>query len=68
MISDDSYGAPVEVGDVLDVRINRLGSKEDGIAYVQGFVVFVPETNIGDEVKIKVEMVKQSFARAKVVK
>jgi predicted RNA-binding protein with TRAM domain len=33
---------PVQVGDVRSVRIEALGSSGDGIAKINGFVVFVP--------------------------
>ena len=59
--------APVSVGDTFDVRVTKLGKKSDGIAYFKGYVIFVPGTAIGDEVHIEIEMVKESFARAKVV-
>ena len=43
--------APVKVGEELDVKIEAVGEKGDGIAKVKGFVLFVPNTNEGDEVK-----------------
>ena len=33
--------APVTEGDELDVRIEAVGGKGDGIARTQGFVLFV---------------------------
>lgn len=58
---------PVSVGDRLDVLIVKLGQKGDGIAYVRGYVVFVPGTKVGDNVTIEVDMVKETFARARKV-
>ena len=56
--------APVNVGDELDVRIEAVGEKGDGIARKRGFVLFVPNTKEGDEVHIKVTKVlrKVGFA------
>ncbi|MBI5398740.1 TRAM domain-containing protein [Candidatus Woesearchaeota archaeon] len=56
--------APVSVGDELDVRIEAVGEKGDGIARKRGFVLFVPNTKEGDEVHIKVTKVlrKVGFA------
>jgi predicted RNA-binding protein with TRAM domain len=34
---------------------------------VQGFVVFVPGVNVGDEVKIRIKELRQRFAIAEVV-
>ena len=59
--------APIEVGDKIDVRITKLGKKGDGIAYFRGFVVFVPGTQVGEEVKIEVKLVRETFARAEKV-
>ncbi len=58
---------PVEVGDVIKVKIEALGSGGDGIARVSGFVVFVPGTKTGDEVSIRVTKVLRKYAFAEVV-
>jgi predicted RNA-binding protein with TRAM domain len=57
----------VNVGDIHDVKIEAKGKGGDGIARVQGFVVFVPGTNPGDEVKIRIKEVRRRFATAEVV-
>lgn len=49
--------APVKVGDEVNVKIEAVGEKGDGVAKVKGFVIFVPNTQEGDEVKIKVTRV-----------
>lgn len=49
--------APVKVGDEVDVRIEAVGEKGDGIAKVKGFVIFVPGVKEGDEVRIKITRV-----------
>lgn len=56
--------APVSVGDELTVTIEDEGGEGDGIAQVEGFTVFVPETEVGDEVSIEVTDVKPRFAFA----
>jgi predicted RNA-binding protein with TRAM domain len=60
----DGGVAPVNVGDELDVRIEAVGEKGDGIARKRGFVLFVPNTKEGDEVRIRVTKVlrKVGFA------
>ena len=58
---------PVEVGDVRNVKIEALGSGGDGIARVGGFVIFVPGTNVGDNVTIRVTKVLKKYAFAEVV-
>lgn len=59
--------APVKVGDELDVKIEAVGEKGDGIAKKDGFVLFVPDTKQGDEVKIRVTRVLQKVGFAEVV-
>lgn len=56
--------SPVKVGDELDVKIEHVGAKGDGIAKKDGFVLFVPGTKQGDQVKIRVTRVlaKVGFA------
>ena len=58
---------PVKVGDVRSVKIEAIGSGGDGIAKIKGFVVFVPGTNLNDEVKIRITKVLKKFAFAEVV-
>ena len=56
--------APVEVGKEYDVKIEDVAREGDGIARVEGFVIFVPETKVGDQVKIQVDKVMRRFAIA----
>lgn len=59
--------APVNVGDELDVKIEAVGEKGDGVAKVKGFVLFVPGTQAGQEVKIRVTRVLKKVGFAEVV-
>ncbi len=59
--------APVNVGDELDLKIEAVGEKGDGIAKKDGFVLFVPGTKEGDEVKVKVTKVLRRVGFAEVV-
>jgi predicted RNA-binding protein with TRAM domain len=59
--------APVREGDELDVKIEAVGEKGDGIAKKQGFVLFVPKTKAGDEVRIKVTKVLKNAGFAEVI-
>ena len=59
--------APVKVGDELDVTIEAVGEKGDGIAKKDGFVLFVPNTAQGDNVKIKITKVLRKVGFAEVV-
>jgi predicted RNA-binding protein with TRAM domain len=59
--------APVHVGEEVDVKIEAVGEKGDGIAKVKGFVLFVPNTKQGDEVKIKITKVLRKVGFGEVV-
>ncbi len=56
--------APVEEGKQYEVDIKELSRRGDGLARVEGFVVFVPNTKPGDHVKIQVTQVRDRFAIA----
>jgi predicted RNA-binding protein with TRAM domain len=57
--------SPVKEGEEYDIVIDDIGSKGDGIGKIQGFRVYVPETKIGDRVKVKIVSVGGNFAIAK---
>ena len=63
-MENKGFAAPVNVGDELEVTIDSVGEKGDGIARKKGFVLFVPGTKTGDSVKIRVTKVikKVGFA------
>lgn len=63
----DEQVAPVKAGETYEVAINAVGGKGDGIAKVKGFVLFVPSTQKGDYVKVKVTKVLQNVGFAEVV-
>lgn len=64
---DEERNAPVSEGDEIDVEIVSEGEKRDGMAKVEGFVIFVPGTKKGDKVKIKVTKVLRKVGFAEVV-
>lgn len=59
--------APVSVGDELDVTIEAVGEKGDGVAKVKGFVLFVPNVKEGDHVKVRVNKVLRKVGFAEVI-
>src|SRR3989338_6892832 len=58
---------PVKVDQELDVKIEAVGAKGDGIAKKQGFVLFVPGAKEGDNVKVRVTKVLRKMGFAEVV-
>jgi predicted RNA-binding protein with TRAM domain len=60
-----SFGPkPVETGKEYDVQITETSRQGDGIAKVQGFVIFVKNAKVGQKVKIKITNVGARFATA----
>ncbi|MDR2873769.1 MAG: TRAM domain-containing protein [Methanobrevibacter sp.] len=66
--NDRNYNsAPVNVGEEHDVKIEDMGRSGDGIAKIEGFIIFVPNTKKGQEVKIKITETKRNLAFAELV-
>jgi predicted RNA-binding protein with TRAM domain len=59
--------APVEVGKEYEVEITEISKQGDGVARIQGFVVFVKNGKAGQKVKIKIDQVADRFAKATIV-
>jgi predicted RNA-binding protein with TRAM domain len=59
--------APVKVGDEIEVTIEAVGEKGDGIAKKDGFVLFVPGVKQGQKVRIRVTKVLRKVGFAEVV-
>jgi 23S rRNA (uridine2552-2'-O)-methyltransferase len=64
LIGKGRLTAPVSEGDELEVEIVDVGSEGDGIASVEGYRLFVPETEAGEVVEIRIEDVKPHFGFA----
>ncbi len=56
--------APVREGDTLEVTIEGVGSEGDGVAKVEEYTLFVPNTEEGETVEIRVDDVKPKFGFA----
>ncbi len=59
--------APVNEGEEYDVKIEDMGRDGDGIAKIEGFIVFVNGAKVGDEVKIRINSIRRNFAFADIV-
>jgi len=53
---------PVEEGNEYEVTIDAQGTKGDGIAHIEGFVIFVPNAKIGEKIRIKITALRRTFA------
>ena len=59
---------PVKVGDELDVTITEMSRRGDGVARIQGFVIFVPTGTQGQQARIRITALRPNFAVAELVK
>lgn len=58
------HQAPVKENQELEVVIADIGSKGDGIAKIQSYMIFVPRCRIGERVKVRILSVHEKFAVA----
>jgi predicted RNA-binding protein with TRAM domain len=63
----DDGPKPVETGKEYDVSITEISRKGDGIARVEGFVIFVKNGKVGQNAKIRITQVGGRFASGEVV-
>ena len=59
--------APVRPGDEVEVNIESVGAKGDGIAKIKGFVIIVPGAKQGETIKVKISKVFKKMAFADII-
>jgi predicted RNA-binding protein with TRAM domain len=65
---NDNFGPkPVEAGREYDVQVTEISRKGDGIARIQGFVIFVKDGKVGQNAKVRIIQVGSRFAIAEIV-
>lgn len=58
---------PVKVGEEFEVKVESMSKRGDaGVAKVEGLVIFIPGTKVGDTVKIKITKVGRGYATAEI--
>lgn len=63
----EASGVHVREGSVLDIKIEKQGTKGQGMAEVDGFTVVVPKQEVGAELKVKIVRITGQIAAAQVV-
>lgn len=59
---------PVREGETVEVEVEDIGEQGDGLARIdRGYIVFVPDTDIGDRVTVEITDVRQNFAFGEVI-
>lgn len=59
---------PVEEGEQHKVKIEDMGDKGDGIASVDGFVIFVPGAEEHQTYEIEITSVADNYAFAEIIR
>ena len=59
---------PVEMGKEYEVDVTEMSRQGEGIARIQGFVIFVADAKPGDHVKIKITRIGGMTANAELAK
>jgi predicted RNA-binding protein with TRAM domain len=64
---NDNFGPkPVEAGKEYDVQITEISRQGDGIARIEGFVIFVKDGKVGQNAKIRINQIGPRFATAEI--
>jgi predicted RNA-binding protein with TRAM domain len=58
---------PVKVGEEIDVTVSEVSRRGDGVARVQGFVIFIPTAKQGMQAKIRIKEIRPNFATAEII-
>lgn len=58
---------PVKVGDEVEVEVEAVASKGDGIAKKDGFVIFIKGAQKGQKVKVRITDVKPRYATGEII-
>lgn len=66
-LNRDSDPKPVEIGKEYEVQITEISRKGDGIARIQGFVIFVKNGQVGRSVKVRITQIGSTFATSEIV-
>ena len=60
--------SPVNAGEEHEIDIESMSKRGDaGVGRIQGLVIFVPNTKVGDKVKVKITRVGRGYATADLV-
>ena len=59
---EEDFDKPVSEGEIVELEIEDLGSKGDGIARKEGFVIFVPGGEVDQSYDVEITSVGRKFA------
>ncbi len=64
-MNNQTNNPPVSQGQKIDVFIDSVGDKGDGVARVKGFVLFVSGAKKGERIQVEIQKVSKNVAFAR---
>ena len=58
---------PVKIDEEYEVGIKETSQRGEGIARIEGLVIFVPGSKVGDHARIRITRISRKFAEAELV-
>ena len=58
---------PVKIDEEYEVDIKEASQRGEGIARIEGLVIFVPGSKVGDHARIRITRISRKFAEATLV-
>ena len=58
---------PVKIGEEYEIDIKEMSQRGEGIARIEGLVVFVPQAKLGDHARIRITRISRKFAEAELL-
>jgi 23S rRNA (uridine2552-2'-O)-methyltransferase len=53
---------PVTEGQEIELEVIAKGRKGDGIAKIEGYIIFIPGGNVGEKTLVRITTVRPNFA------
>ena len=57
----------MKIGEEYEVDIKEASQRGEGIARIEGLVIFVPTAKVGDHARIRITRISRKFAEAELV-
>mgnify|MGYP001192190460 CR=1 FL=1 len=58
---------PVKIGDIIDVTVIGISRRGDGLTRIDGYVIFIPNTDRGSNVRIRITELMPTYALSEIV-
>ena len=57
----------LKIDEIYEAEITSLENEGSGVAKINGMVVFIPKTLVGEKARIRITEIKKNYARGKVI-